>query len=356
MGSTRNQSFPTHYDRNYAENRGWSTGDISSVYNGPSDALQAGYHLQNIATGTEYRTILAHYADTDVAKQALRDWLVVGRRCGPGNTELGRFTIEYVDSDTIRSISGPGGTRYGYNIRTRARSGDVYPAPSNTFNNNPWQIDTGLLFFDDTDFDPGTFLYVGSTQGQNARTTDADWRRVSSETDHFSIDPGNANVTFTDSLGSQATLRHFTRGTAGVVQAPGGVTTTRFLREDGLWQAPEGTVDTTYAFQSGTNGSFTVTPSGGSAQVVMTGGSGGTDTEFTADTDGLVPHPGSTAAQDDYFLSGAGNWIHHDLDYVETIIGNPDTLVTASDYTTVSAAPASAGQLRLLNSSDADTT
>lgn len=48
---------------------------------------------------------------------------------------------------------------------------------------------------------------------------------------------------------------------------------TKFLREDGTWAAPSYTTntDTTYTFANGTNGSFSVTPSGGSAQTVSIG-------------------------------------------------------------------------------------
>ena len=48
---------------------------------------------------------------------------------------------------------------------------------------------------------------------------------------------------------------------------------TKFLREDGTWAAPSYTTNsnTTYTFESGTNGSFTVTPSGGTAQTVSIG-------------------------------------------------------------------------------------
>ena len=49
--------------------------------------------------------------------------------------------------------------------------------------------------------------------------------------------------------------------------------TTKFLREDGTWAAPSYTTNTntTYTFADGNDGSFTVTPAGGSAQTVSIG-------------------------------------------------------------------------------------
>jgi hypothetical protein len=66
-------------------------------------------------------------------------------------------------------------------------------------------------------------------------------------------------------------------GAAGLVPAPSAGSQAKFLRGDGTWQVP---TNTTYTFASGSAGSFTVTPSGGSAITVSVGKP---DTAGTAD-------------------------------------------------------------------------
>lgn len=74
-----------------------------------------------------------------------------------------------------------------------------------------------------------------------------------------------------------ANIPKVSSSSAGVAPKGAAVTSqsqsTKFLREDGTWAAPSYTTNsnTTYTFENGTNGSFTVTPSGGSAQTVSIG-------------------------------------------------------------------------------------
>lgn len=59
-------------------------------------------------------------------------------------------------------------------------------------------------------------------------------------------------------------------GTNTVTNGPAiGTSTTTYLRNDGTWATPPNT-NTTYTFTSGTNGSFTVKPSNGTAQTITT--------------------------------------------------------------------------------------
>lgn len=59
-------------------------------------------------------------------------------------------------------------------------------------------------------------------------------------------------------------------GTNTVTNGPAiGTSTTTYLRNDGTWATPPNT-NTTYTFTNGTNGSFTVKPSNGNAQIVTT--------------------------------------------------------------------------------------
>lgn len=62
-----------------------------------------------------------------------------------------------------------------------------------------------------------------------------------------------------------------TGGSEGLVPIPSySESNTRFLREDGTWVSPTNS-NIAYTFANGTDGSFTVTPSGGSSQKVTVG-------------------------------------------------------------------------------------
>lgn len=75
-------------------------------------------------------------------------------------------------------------------------------------------------------------------------------------------------------------------GTHGLVPAPAAGKQTSFLRGDGTWVVPTNT-NTTYIFENGSAGTFTVTPSGGTAQTVSIGKpatAGTADKATTADS------------------------------------------------------------------------
>jgi hypothetical protein len=75
-------------------------------------------------------------------------------------------------------------------------------------------------------------------------------------------------------IDTDTTYSTFGRSINGLVPAPGGALSTRYLREDGVWQVPTDN-NTTYTFATGTtNGTFNVTPLGGSVQVVSIFGLG----------------------------------------------------------------------------------
>lgn len=86
------------------------------------------------------------------------------------------------------------------------------------------------------------------------------------------------NTTYTDMKGATASAA----GANGLVPAPAAGKQTSFLRGDGTWVVPTNT-NTTYTFAEGsTNGAFSVTPSGGSAQSVSIHGLG--SAAYKADT------------------------------------------------------------------------
>lgn len=99
----------------------------------------------------------------------------------------------------------------------------------------------------------------------------------------FAHDSTNDNVKMTltragsDTATVTANIPKVSSSSAGVAPKGAAVSSqsqaTKFLREDGTWAAPSYTTNsnTTYTFESGTNGSFTVTPSGGTAQTVSIG-------------------------------------------------------------------------------------
>lgn len=75
-------------------------------------------------------------------------------------------------------------------------------------------------------------------------------------------------------------------GEHGLVPAPAAGKQTSFLRGDGTWVVPTNT-NTTYIFENGSAGTFTVTPSGGTAQTVSIGKpatAGTADKATTADS------------------------------------------------------------------------
>lgn len=76
-------------------------------------------------------------------------------------------------------------------------------------------------------------------------------------------------VSITGSIAEMTGATASDAGTKGIVPAPAAGKQTSFLRGDGTWAVPTNT-NTTYTFVNG-NGSFTVTPSNGSAQTVSIG-------------------------------------------------------------------------------------
>ncbi len=76
--------------------------------------------------------------------------------------------------------------------------------------------------------------------------------------------------------------------------------TTKFLREDGTWATPSYTTNTntTYSFTDGTDGNFTVTPSGGSAQTVSIGKPATAGTADAVAWSGITGKPSTTLATD----------------------------------------------------------
>ena len=104
----------------------------------------------------------------------------------------------------------------------------------------------------------------------------------------FAHDSTNNNIKMTltragsDTTTVTANIPKISKDTAGVVPKGTEVSSqsqnTKFLREDGTWAAPSYTTNTntTYTFAEGsTNGAFSVTPSGGSAQSVSIHGLNG---------------------------------------------------------------------------------
>ena len=153
-----------------------------------------------------------------------------------------------------------------------------------------------------------------------------------------------ANAVFTDT-----TYSTFTSAADGLVPAADGTgETDKFLKGDGTWATPD---NTEYTFADGSDGSFTVTPTGGSAQTVSIGKPA---TAGTADSVGhdLSIALGTSAAQTfdgsaDLSLTitptaiGAANAIHtHTSD--EVTVGNgyekPQTVTAISSSDTVQVA------------------
>ena len=76
----------------------------------------------------------------------------------------------------------------------------------------------------------------------------------------------DTDTTYNDMTGATASAA----GEHGLVPAPAAGKQTSFLRGDGTWVVPANT-NTTYTFENGSNGTFTVTPSEGTAQTVNIG-------------------------------------------------------------------------------------
>ena len=74
----------------------------------------------------------------------------------------------------------------------------------------------------------------------------------------------DTDTTYNDMTGATASAA----GEHGLVPAPAAGKQTSFLRGDGTWVVP---TNTTYTFGNGLNGTFTVTPSRGTAQIVNIG-------------------------------------------------------------------------------------
>lgn len=86
----------------------------------------------------------------------------------------------------------------------------------------------------------------------------------------LSTSKSSTTVTISGSVAEMTAATANAAGTAGIVPAPEAGKQTAFLRGDGTWTVPTNT-NTTYTFAAGTDGSFSVTPSGGSKQVVSIG-------------------------------------------------------------------------------------
>lgn len=83
----------------------------------------------------------------------------------------------------------------------------------------------------------------------------------------LSASKSGTSVSISGSVAQMTPAKSNAAGTAGIVPAPGVGKQAAFLRGDGTWVIP---TNTTYTFTGG-NGSFSVTPSGGSAQPVSIG-------------------------------------------------------------------------------------
>lgn len=128
-----------------------------------------------------------------------------------------------------------------------------------------------------------------------------------------------ANAVFTDT-----TYDVFDTTTDGLVPAADGTGETgMFLKGDGTWAAP---ANTEYTFADGSNGSFTVTPTGGSAQTVSIG------KPATAGTADKVAHSLTITVGDGGTGTGAtGSTTEFDGDTADASISITPTTVGAAD-------------------------
>ena len=103
----------------------------------------------------------------------------------------------------------------------------------------------------------------------------------------------------------EAFVKSGSTAAAGLVPKPSTTAgTTKYLREDATWVAPPNT-NTTYTFATGSsNGTISVTPSGGSATDVAVKGLGSAAyTASTAYLDAGIGHYGSSAANTEYYIT-----------------------------------------------------
>lgn len=128
-----------------------------------------------------------------------------------------------------------------------------------------------------TDATLGGIMIGGKVSGKNYPV-----QLDSSGSAYVNVPWTDSNTTYNDMTGATASAA----GTHGLVPAPAAGKQTSFLRGDGTWVVPTDT-NTTYTFANGLNGTFTVTPSGGTAQTVNIGKpstAGRADKAFSADS------------------------------------------------------------------------
>ena len=251
---------------------GWNTGDLAFVSG--REFAPGGLdlvHYDNVGNDSD---IILVSNDSDYIKQIRQEFLVVGREMSQGNAR--GFIIRAVSAFIDNLDNGFGGYRITGNQNF---DGTVYA------NHN------GAFFIQDQAFQPGVYEYIGGTQNNNNMTVDGDWRRVSSDNDYFGIRYYSNRVVLVDSFGSEVSFDTFNRNYAGIVQSPGDSDDSEnYLAGDGQWRR------------------LPVRQS--------------LDTEGTAGQLLVIGTQPNTL-----------ELVTHDLEYVENIIGNPNTLVTDAIYT-----------------------
>ena len=245
----------------------------------------------------------------------------------------------YTDDNTLPSIYAP--TSLGTNGQVLKSDGSKLVWSSDK-NDNTWRgvaltngtTDTSVL---------GTGTNTGSLKfkaGSNINLTASSGTITIDSTDtnttysvSGTLDGNTHKTTLTGSDGntSDSVVPAMTAATssaagkAGLVPAPAKGDQGKFLNGSGTWATP---TNTTYTFTDGTNGSFSVTPSGGSAKTVSIGKpatAGAADSAAKVDNALTVTvNSGATEGTDKYTFDGS------DTKSLNIVAGNNVTLTASA--------------------------
>lgn len=223
----------------------------------------------------------------------------------------------------------PSGGSSGQILRWSADGTAVWGADNNTTYGIATNSTNGLI----KPWYNHTAASTGPTAGSNSTAVAVNAITTTSGR-YYALEMDNAGRGFVNVPWSNTTYSNFKAATSsaaggsGLVPAPAAGKQASFLRGDGTWVVPTNT-NTTYTFASGT-GSFTVTPSGGSAQTVSIGKPSTAGTADKATT--LV----TARSIDGVSFNGSANIIHYGT--CSTAAATVEKAVSLASFTLVTGA------------------